>query len=206
MPIRLIHCWIYPRPRHPSPRDELPSYRLRVDVGGTFTDFLLLREDTGVTWRAKLPSTPEDQSICVLSGKNQILSQIPDGADIVLCIIKPGVTVATNIILGQKGPRVAFVLTEGYKDILQTRRSQVPGGLASWIIWPKPEPLAPLELTIEAPGKLAAGGTTVHAFSEKLCEKSSSHSVDRKPDAMTVSLINSFANPGHERKGSTYRG
>lgn len=116
-----------------------PSYRLGVDVGGTFTDLLLLREDTGDTWRAKVPSTPEDQSLAVIHGKDQILKNIPSGADIVLHVVNHGTTVATNAILEQKGAKVALVVTEGYKDILQTRRSQVPGGLASWIIWPKPE-------------------------------------------------------------------
>ena len=126
-----------------------PKYRLGVDVGGTFTDLLLLREDDGMTWRAKVSSTPSDQSIAVLRGKERILSQIEDGgADVVLHVINHGTTVATNVILEQKGARVALIVTEGFKDILQTRRSQVPGGLASWITWKKPEPLADLELTV----------------------------------------------------------
>lgn len=177
-----------------------PSYRLGVDVGGTFTDLLLLREDTGETWRAKVPSTPEDQSIAVVEGKNQILSQIPNGADIILRVVNHGTTIATNTILEQKGARVALVVTEGYKDILQTRRSQVPGGLASWIMWPKPEPLAPLELTVEAPGRLATDGAEIRTFDEEVLEKRLESVVAQKPDSVTISLINSFANPDHEQK------
>lgn len=175
-----------------------PSYRLGVDVGGTFTDLLLLREDTGETWRAKVPSTPEDQSLAVVQGKDQILSKIPNGADVVLHVVNHGTTVATNVILEQKGAKVALVVTEGYKDILQTRRSQVPGNLASWIIWPKPEPLAPLELTVEAPGRLATDGTEVRTFDEAIFEERFRLIVKEKPDAVTISLINSFANPIHE--------
>ena len=174
------------------------SYRLGVDVGGTFTDLLLLREDTGETWRAKVPSTPEDQSLAVIKGKDQILSKIPDGADVVLHVVNHGTTVATNVILEQKGAKVALVITEGYKDILQTRRSQVPGNLASWIIWPKPEPLAPLELTVEAPGRLATDGTEVRRFDEAVFEARFRPIVDERPDAVTISLMNSFANPVHE--------
>lgn len=176
----------------------MPSYRLGVDVGGTFTDLLLLREDTGETWRAKIPSTPEDQSLAVIKGKDQILSNIPNGADVVLHVVNHGTTVATNVILEQKGARVALVVTEGYKDILQTRRSQVPGNLASWIVWPKPEPLAPLELTVEAPGRLGTDGTQVRKFDEMTFEERFRPIVDEKPDAVTISLINSFANPVHE--------
>ena len=175
-----------------------PSYRLGVDVGGTFTDLLLLREDTGQTWRAKVPSTPEDQSVGVIQGKDQILSQIATGADVVLHVVNHGTTVATNVILEQKGAKVALVVTEGYKDILQTRRSQVPGNLASWIVWPKPEPLAPLELTVEAPGRLATDGTEVRAFDEATFEERFRPIVKEKPDAVTISLMNSFANPVHE--------
>lgn len=175
-----------------------PLYRLGVDVGGTFTDLLLLREDTGETWRAKVPSTPEDQSLAVISGKDQILKNIPKGVDIVLHVVNHGTTVATNAILEQKGARVALVVTEGYKDLLQTRRSQVPGGLASWIAWPKPEPLAPLELTIEAPGRLASDGKVVREFERDVFLERLRAIVDQKPDAVTISLINSFANPVHE--------
>ena len=175
-----------------------PSYRLGVDVGGTFTDLLLLREDTGETWRAKLPSTPQDQSLAVIQGKDEILSKIPDAADVILHVVNHGTTVATNVILEQKGAKVALVVTEGYRDILQTRRSQVPGNLASWIIWPKPEPLAPLELTVEAPGRLATDGTEIRPFNEALFEERFRFVVKEKPDAVTISLINSFANPTHE--------
>ena len=175
------------------------SYRLGVDVGGTFTDLLLLQEDTGETWRAKVPSTPEDQSLAVIQGKDEILSNLPDASTVVLNVVNHGTTVGTNTILEQKGAKVALVVTEGYRDILQTRRSQVPGGLASWIIWPKPEPLAPLELTIEAPGRLASDGTEVRPFDDDVFAETLKGIVDQKPDSVTISLINSFANPIHEQ-------
>ena len=174
------------------------SYRLGVDVGGTFTDLLLLRVDTGETWRAKVPSTPEDLSLGVIQGKDYILSKIPGSADVVLHVVNHGTTVATNVILERKGAKVALVVTEGFKDILQTRRSQVPGNLASWIIWPKPDPLAPLELTIEAPGRLATDGTEVRTFDDAIFEDRFRPIAKEKPDAVTISLINSFANPLHE--------
>ena len=97
------------------------SYRLGVDVGGTFTDLLLLREDTGETWRAKVPSTPEDQSLAVIQGKDQILSNLPDGSTVILNVVNHGTTVGTNTILEQKGAKVALVVTEGYRDIFTKR-------------------------------------------------------------------------------------
>ena len=178
---------------------ETPSFRLGVDVGGTFTDVLLLREDTGETFRTKVHTTPADQSVGVIQGIDEVLANVPNGAHVTLHAINHGTTVATNVILEQKGAKVALVVTEGYKDILQTRRSQVPGGLASWIIWKKPELLAPLELTVEAPGRLAADGEEVRPFDEEAFRERLRPIVWQKPDAVTISLMNSYANPSHEQ-------
>ncbi|KAK9782804.1 putative 5-oxoprolinase [Seiridium cardinale] len=174
-------------------------YRLGVDVGGTFTDILLLEELSGQTWRTKVPSTPEDQSVGVCNGIDQVMSQIPDASSVQLQVINHGTTVGTNAILEQKGARVALIVTEGYKDVLQTRRSQIPGGLAGWIMWEKPEPLAPLELTVESPGRISTEGVEVRSFDEQLFIKRIQPILNDKPDAITISLLNSFANPSHEQ-------
>ena len=105
-----------------------PKYRLGVDVGGTFTDLLLLEVTSGDTWRTKVHTTPKDQSIGISHGVDEILSNISDSAGAILQVVNHGTTIATNAILEQKGAKVALIVTEGYKDVLQTRRSQVPGG------------------------------------------------------------------------------
>ena len=120
--------------------------------GGTFTDILLIDEDTGATCRAKTASTPQDQSVGVLRGIEQGVRRrrhrrCPRSAQVL-----HGTTVATNAILEGKGARVGLVTTHGFRQVLQIARSFVPGGLAGWIIWPKPEPLAALEDTIEVRG------------------------------------------------------
>lgn len=68
-------------------------------------------------------------------------------------------------------------------------------GLASWITWKKPEPLAPLELTVEAPGRIATDGTEVTPFDEGVFIERLRKIAMASPDAVTISLINSFANP-----------
>lgn len=68
-------------------------------------------------------------------------------------------------------------------------------GLASWITWKKPEPLAPLELTIEAPGRIATNGFEVAPFDERVLVERLRKIAKASPDAVTISLINSFANP-----------
>ena len=79
------------------------------------------------------------------------------------CTARPS---ATNAILEGKGATVGLVTTEGFRQVLQIARSFVPGGLAGWIIWPKPEPLAALENTVEVPERIASDGTVVRELDE----------------------------------------
>src|SRR5690349_16026359 len=132
-------------------------YRLGVDVGGTFTDILLIDEESGTSFRAKTPSTPHDQSVGVLTGIEKVCVEASTSLDAIGQVLH-GTTVATNAILEGKGARVGLVTTAGFRQVLQIARSFVPGGLAGWIIWPKPEPLAALEHTVEAVERIGADG------------------------------------------------
>src|SRR6187455_2449983 len=98
------------------------SYRLGVDVGGTFTDVLLVEEGSGRTWRAKTASTPTDQAVGVITG----IAKVCDDAGIALADVAQvlhGTTVATNAILEGKGAAVGLVTTKGFRQVLQIARS-----------------------------------------------------------------------------------
>src|ERR1700733_5424129 len=125
------------------------TFRLGVDVGGTFTDLLLLEEESSRIVRAKVPTTPKDPSQGVLSGIEKICALAGIEPSEIANLLH-GTTIATNTILEGKGARVGLITTEGFRFILQIARSHIPGGLGGWITHPKPKPLAPLELTIEA--------------------------------------------------------
>src|SRR6476661_4056815 len=173
------------------------TYRLGVDVGGTFTDVLLIDERTGGTYRAKTASTPDDQSVGVLRG----IEKVCGSAGITLADITQvlhGSTVATNAILEGKGARVGLVTTEGYRQMLQIARSFVPGGLAGWIVWPKPEPLAKLEDTVEIKGRMDAQGREVRPIDEADIRAQLTKLKARGVEALTVSLINAFVSGAHE--------
>jgi N-methylhydantoinase A len=175
------------------------SYRLGVDVGGTFTDVLLVDEDTGSTWRAKTASTPHDQSVGVLHGIDKVCAEAGVERSQIGNVLH-GTTVATNAILEGKGARVGLVTTEGFRQVLQIARSFVPGGLAGWIIWPKPEPLAALENTVEVPERVASDGTVVRELDETATREALRRLRDAGVEALAVSLINAFANDSHERR------
>ena len=175
------------------------SYRLGVDVGGTFTDLLLVDEGSGRTWKAKVSSTPKDQSVGVLHGLDRVcgLAGIdPTQIDHVM----HGTTVATNTVLTGTGARVGLVTTRGYRQVLQIARSFVPGGLGGWVIYNKSLPLAPLALTIEAQERVGAKGDIVTKLDEKRLREDLHGLASRRIEALTVSLINAFANDRHERR------
>ncbi|MEQ9010619.1 hydantoinase/oxoprolinase family protein [Algiphilus sp.] len=175
------------------------AYHLGVDVGGTFTDVLLIDEESGNTYTAKVPSTPEDSSQGVLNGISKVCDRAgidPTKVDYVM----HGTTVATNAVLTGKGATVGLVTTKGYGQVLQIARSYVPGGLGGWVIYNKSEPLAALENTVEIEERMGADGTIVTELREDGVRQQLETLKNRGIEALTISLINAYANPAHERK------
>jgi N-methylhydantoinase A len=176
------------------------SYRLGVDVGGTFTDLLLINEDTGETHTAKVPSTPEDSSIGVLNGIARICDE--SGVDPTrVSRVMHGTTVATNAVLTGKGAKVGLVTTAGYEDTLQVARSYCPGGLGGWVSFVKKPLLAPLELTIGASERIGADGSIVRDLDEDKFRVDLQALHDRgSVEALTICFINAYINGEHERR------
>ena len=175
------------------------AYRLGVDVGGTFTDLLLMNEDTGDTYEAKVHSTPEDSSVGVFMGIERVCANAgvnPSEIDQIM----HGTTVATNAILQSQGAKMGLVTTKGYRQVLQIERAFVPGGLAAFIVWNMPDPLVDLELTVEAEERVGARGEVVSPLDENGVRKELNYLKDKGIESLTVSLINSYANGGHERR------
>ena len=175
------------------------SYRLGVDVGGTFTDVLLIDEASGAFHTAKVPSTPSDSSIGVLNGIEKACARAGIDPDAVSHVMH-GTTVATNTVLTGSGAKVGLVTTKGYAQVLQIARSFVPGGLGGWVVYQKSEPMAPLELTIEADERVSAQGEIIRPLDEAALAPALLRLRDAGIEALTVCLINSFTNGEHERR------
>ncbi|MGH3010301.1 MAG: hydantoinase/oxoprolinase family protein [Gaiellaceae bacterium] len=175
------------------------AHRLGVDVGGTFTDLLLVDDEKGDLFRVKTPSTPADPSEGVLAGVRRICEEsgIEPGD---LGYVMHGTTVATNAMLEAKGARVGLVTTQGFGQILHLARSQTPGPLAGWIIMVKPDPPAALEDTREAKERMSAQGEPVEPVDREQVAGIVRDLVESGVETLTVSLINSYANPAHERE------
>lgn len=176
------------------------AYRLGVDVGGTFTDLLLIDEESGATFTAKVLSTPEDSSIGVLNGIARICDESGVNPKDVNRVMH-GTTVATNAVLTGKGARVGLVTTAGFESTLQVARSFCPGGLGGWVNFVKKPLLASLKLTIGARERIGASGDVVREldeaqFREDLIVLKRKDEVE----ALTICFINAYINNAHEKR------
>ena len=178
------------------------SYRLGVDVGGTFTDFLLINESDGSTHTAKVPSTPEDSSIGVLNGVARICDQSGvNPKDIKL--VMHGTTVATNAVLTGNGAKVGLLTTQGYESVLQVARSFCPGGLGGWVSFVKGPLLAPLELTYGVIERTdASGDISIELDESHLIEQLNQLKSKGEVEALTISFVNSYINNANEIKAA----
>ncbi|MGI9229533.1 MAG: hydantoinase/oxoprolinase family protein, partial [Gammaproteobacteria bacterium] len=175
------------------------AYRLGVDVGGTFTDLLLINEASGATFTAKVPSTPADSSVGVLNGIERIGNASGINPQDISRVMH-GTTVATNAVLTARGARVGLVTTKGYRQVLQVARSFCPGGLGGWVSYVKKPLLAPLELTIEADERVSADGELIRPLDEDALRKSLRELHARKQvESLTICFINAYINGENER-------
>ncbi len=176
------------------------SYRLGVDVGGTFTDLLLINEESGETFIAKVPSTPKDSSIGVLNGVVRICEE--SGVDPKrVHRVMHGTTVATNAVLTGKGARVGLVTTSGYKMVLQVARSFCPGGLGGWVSYVPAPLLAPLELTIEAEERIGSKGEVIRPLDkDALRADLKKLKATGQVEALTICFINAYVSGVHEQQ------
>src|SRR5512146_17402 len=132
-------------------------YRLTVDTGGTFSDFVYLDEDSGAIPVAKLPSTPDDPSRAILAGVEVLTGKGASPADIrYFC---HGTTVGTNALLEGKGVRTGLLVTRGFRGIYEVAEQCRPHGSAIFdIFYDRPPFLVPESRTGEVAERVSAQG------------------------------------------------
>jgi len=121
---------------------RMARYRVTVDTGGTFSDFVHLNEQTGEISIAKIASTPDDPSRAILAGLDALLASVTEADEIgYFC---HGTTVGTNALLEGKGVRTALLVTEGFRGIYPVGEQARPYGTAIFdVMYDKPAPLVP---------------------------------------------------------------
>jgi N-methylhydantoinase A len=175
------------------------SLRLGVDVGGTFTDVLLVSEETGDLTIAKVLSTPEDQSLGVMAGVMQACETHGVGLD-ALSLILHGSTVVTNMVLEEKGAVGGLLTTAGHEQILHLARAWTPGPLYAWMGMIKPDPLVPLWLTRGIPERVSASGEVVTDLDEDATRAAIEDLLAAGTESLTIAFLNAYVNAAHERR------
>lgn len=166
--------------------------KVGVEIGGTFTDLVCI-DEAGVRL-AKVPSTPREPDRGVFDALEAASIPIPAMAD-----LAHGSTVATNAVLERKGARLALLVTEGFRDLLQLRRQDREQLFD--IFYRKPEPLVPRYDTLEVPERtLTDGGITRALDMDAFGPVLDRFLAEGGHGAVAICLLNAFSNPAHERE------
>jgi N-methylhydantoinase A len=172
--------------------------RLGIDVGGTFTDVLLHDAADGRIRLLKTATTTGDQSQGVVHGLQEICAQAGITPE-ELGALMHGTTAATNAVLEGRGAKVGVVVNEGFRHLFHLAEAWTPGPLFGFMVYDKPAPLVGVELMAEVRGRLDASGTEVEPLDEASVEAALGRLVGSGVEAITVCLLNSYANPAHEQ-------
>ncbi len=174
----------------------MDDYALAIDVGGTFTDIVLLNLTTGDFQLLKTPSTPDDPSRGFIAGITRILDTMGVDYSQVHRIFH-GTTIATNAILEGKGTPVGVLVSEGFKYVLEIGRHSM-ARLANPYVWVKPERPVPPERVLEIPERTAFDGSIITPLDEDAVLSAAEHFRRQGIESIAVSLTHAYANPAHE--------
>ena len=172
----------------------MKRFRAGVDIGGTFTDIVLLG-DRGERYTKKVSSTVDDYARAITEGLSQLLAEI-DGEARGIAELLHGTTVASNAILEHKGAKTGLITTKGFRDVLEIRNLRMPRLYD--MSWTKPPPLVPRRLRVEIDERVNAQGGIDRPLDEASVERAVRFLVDESIEAIAVCLLHSYLNPAHE--------
>ncbi|MFP4036648.1 MAG: hydantoinase/oxoprolinase N-terminal domain-containing protein, partial [Desulfobacteraceae bacterium] len=170
-------------------------YRLGCDIGGTFTDFVLLNDETGEIFINKCLTTPSDPSDAVEQGIKELENRVP-GLTGKLDEVIHGTTLVINAIIERKGATTGLITTKGFRDVLELAREI---RYAPYDIFAEyPEPLIPRRLRLEVDERVRSDGTVLRPLDRQEARRVVQDLVDMGVESISVCLLNSFENPEHE--------
>jgi N-methylhydantoinase A len=174
------------------------SARLSVDIGGTFTDLVLLRTD-GATFSAKVSSTPEAPEDALVSGMLDVLAAAGI-APSALTEVLHGTTVGSNTLLQKLGARCGLITTRGFRDVLEIGRLRTPGMFD--LTWDKPEPLVARRYRLEATERIRADGSVLTPLEVEDVLAAGRFFAAEGIESVAICFLNSYKNPEHERQAA----
>lgn len=174
-------------------------YRVTVDTGGTFSDFVYFDEQSRELTITKVSSTPHDPSEAIMSGIQLLLDQGVQAEDI--SYFCHGTTVGTNALLEEKGVKTGLLVTEGFRGIYEVMEQARPYGSAIFnVMYDKPPMLVPQSRTGEVKGRIDFQGNVIAELDEQLLRETVRELAQQGVESMAVCLLFSFLHPEHEAR------
>ncbi|HBH01301.1 MAG TPA: methylhydantoinase [Candidatus Rokubacteria bacterium] len=171
--------------------------RLGVDIGGTFTDLVVVDDATGVARVGKVLTTPKDPALAVEQGIQAVLPEASAAPGAVRAVVH-GTTLATNALIERKGAKTALLTTAGFRDALEIRR-EGRYDMYDLFIDP-PAPLVPRHLRREVSERLLADGSVLRPLDEDAARRVIAALAAEGIEALAICLLHAHANPTHERR------
>src|SRR5438093_4099563 len=174
----------------------MTRFRVGVDIGGTFTDIVLLDAD-GRLHTKKVSSSVDDYARAIVEGVGEVFRETGlVGADVAELL--HGTTVASNAIIELRGAKTGLITTKGFRDILEIRRLRMPRLYD--LTWEKPAPLVERYLRVEVQERINARGEVQAPLDPVDVERVLDRLLGEGIEALAVCLLNSYANPVHEER------
>ena len=177
---------------------SMSEVRIGVDTGGTFTDVLAYRVD-GSLFVAKTPSTPDDPTVALLTGVRQVTAEGRFAPSDVVGF-SHGTTVALNAVLQKQWPPLGFVVTRGYREMIEIARQTVPGDWGAIYAWVKPPRVVPLENVREVSERMSHKGEVLEELNEQDVRDAARFYKERGINAVALCFLHSYVDPAHERR------
>ncbi|MGP1394201.1 MAG: hydantoinase B/oxoprolinase family protein [Inquilinaceae bacterium] len=174
-------------------------WRIGLDIGGTFTDFILYDAAKGAVTLHKRLTTPHDPSEAALKGLEELAAMRGIALSEVAEIVH-GTTLVTNAVIERKGARLGLITTKGFRDILEMGTEQRYDIYDLFVAFP--EPLAPRDRRIEVTERLDSRGTVLTPLDEVAVTKAAKALQRQGCKAVAVAFLHAYANPAHERRAA----
>ena len=176
-------------------RGAAERFRVAIDIGGTFTDVILMGERRGLIAKHKVHTTPKNLEACFIHGLRRATQDLATEA---VTRILHASTIATNTVLEGKGARTALVATAGFRDILEIARQRRPSLYD--LKAEKARPLIPRRLCFEVSERVSADGTVVTELTADELERIGATLRKADVESVVISLLFSYLNPAHEQR------
>ena len=174
--------------------------RIGIDVGGTFTDIVLVDDTTGQIWSAKVPTTPSDRVVGAMHGFHRIL-ELSGKTSAEIGFIGHGTTMATNMIVEGKGAKTALITTAGFRDILELRRvSRHDRADLYDLQFKNPKPLVERRWRLEVAERLRPDGSIETPLDLGTLASLATKIKASDIEAVAICFLHSYVNPVHEKQ------